>query len=45
MKSCAAGLKARFFSVMMFVVPRAMASSTGKTLSWESVASKWSADI
>jgi hypothetical protein len=31
MKSCAAGLKARFFSVVMLVVPRAMASSTGKT--------------
>jgi Pyridoxamine 5'-phosphate oxidase len=44
MKSCAAGLKARFFSVVMLVVPRAMASSTGKTLSWESVAPKWSAD-
>jgi len=44
MKSCAAGLKARFFSVMMFVVPWAVASSTGKTLNWESVAPKWSAD-
>jgi hypothetical protein len=44
MKSCAAELKARFFSVMMLVVPRALASSTGKTLSWESFAPKWSAD-
>jgi hypothetical protein len=44
MKSCVAGLKARFFSVMMLVIPRAVASSTSKTLSWESVAPKWSAD-
>jgi hypothetical protein len=44
MKSRAAGLKARFFSVMMLVVPLAIASSAGKTLSWGSLAPKWSAD-
>ena len=44
MKSCTAGLRARFFRVMMFVVPPPKESSTGKTLSGESVAPKCSAD-
>src|SRR6516225_10887268 len=44
MKSCAAGLRVRFFRVMILVVPPVIESFTGKTLSNESVEPKCSAD-